>query len=105
MSDETKLIEIGLNLFHTGMSIVAGMVVWSVKRSKDHVDRLNDKVIVLESIAVNEDKVRNIVRDEIKDLRQDTKELRDSVSKIHAIVTEIRIEQAKKSGEEPRRAD
>jgi hypothetical protein len=84
MSEEITLLDKLL----TGIySFSVAIVIWAFKSNKEKLDRLSDRVIVLETQAVTDEKVRDIVKEELSDVKHD-------VSTIKDIVTELRVKQA-----------
>ncbi|MBN46884.1 MAG: hypothetical protein CMH23_10475 [Methylophaga sp.] len=73
-------------------AVLAGLVSlggWSFIRTREKIDAMKDAINELKNGKCSEDKVREIVEKELRDLRSDIKTIVETV-------TEIRIEQAKK---------
>lgn len=77
--------------------------MYFMKRQSDTVAQLDKDVTRLQAISVDEDRVRSVVHEQIKPLREDNLELKASIKanavqaqQIHDILTEIKIDLARR---------
>lgn len=71
------------------LAAIVSIVGWSFIRQREKIDAMKDAINDLENKKCSEDKCRDIVEKELDDLKTDIKKIVD-------VVTEIRIEQAKR---------
>jgi len=69
---------------------LGALLVWALKKKSEKIDKLNDDVIRLKAVAATKDEVREVVKDEIEEIKKSTEEIKN-------VVTEIRIHCSKNS--------
>ena len=75
------------------LMLVVSLVTYSVIRTRERLDVMADRLSKVESEKISEDKAREIISTELKDIK-------DTLHKIADTVVDIRVEQAKtKKGE------
>lgn len=75
--------------------------VFNLKSSAGtQLDTINSRIDQVERMAVSEDRVREIVKDELKPLSQALREIKEHTSRIDINVTDIRVKVAKIEGRE-----
>ena len=74
------------------ISLSVGLITWSIIKTKDRLDQVMSRLTKVESEKITEDKAREIITSELKDIKQ-------TLHKIAETVVEIRVDQAKYTSE------
>jgi len=74
---------------------IAAWIIWDKKQEKLKLQDLGDRVIVLEATQVSEDKVREVVKQEVVPLLDSQDEVKTTLEKISEAVMYIRLQMAK----------
>ena len=76
--------------------------VFTMRSKPDALDTLNNRISAVEKMAVSEDRVREIVRDEMRPVIESQHDIKISLANITEIVTQTRIKIAKIEAREER---
>lgn len=80
------------------ISFFSGWSLYLRKKDKDHLDKLGDKVNTLENKYVTEQRVRELIREELLPISNETHEIKATLNLIQTTLSQILIAQAEERG-------
>ena len=99
LSGEGKVvIEMFMGALSTLIAILFGWFMWDKKRSRESIDDHAERITKLETEMITKDDARILVMESLDPLKEDMRELKESIKDMSEVMTEIRLELASRNG-------
>lgn len=98
LEDDLLVKEIIVPIIITVFGGLAGFVVWLRKRDIQRLDEMTEKVGRIESTYATDNRVREIVREEVQDLKQEVKSINTTLQHIASTLSAVRDVQQEEKG-------
>lgn len=92
------LFQIGMAVGGTLLSFLSGWLLFLKKKDKEKLDGLDNRVTTLESTNVTEQRVREVIREELKSTHEDFVEVKSALSSMQLTLLNIQQQQAQERG-------
>lgn len=92
------LSQVGMAIGGTILSFLSGWILYLKKRDKEKLDGLDTRVTSLENVIVTEQRVREVIREELKSTHDDFVEVKGSLSAMQLTLLNIQQQAAQDRG-------